>query len=114
MASDRLSSSSLSLFEDSGYGSASLLQTPSTKNGDATQQNMMYPAHDQILSQRRQTRSTQILSQEQMNQVINDTNFGELLGSHSIEELFSKTEAFIIGRVSHQISFPKTGGRCWP
>ena len=105
MAPDRQSSSSLCV--DSGYASASELQSPSTKNGDATQQNTMHRAYDQTPRQQRQSRTTRIPFEEQMNHLINDTDLVEILGSNTIEEVFSKTETFIIGRVSHQPPFAR-------
>ena len=98
---DRQSSSSL------GVELSSELQSPSTKNGDTTQQNTMHRAYDQTLRQRHQSRTTQIPFEEQVNHLINDTDLVDIVGSNTIEEDFSKTETFIIGRVSHQSPFKR-------
>ena len=37
-----------------------------------------------------------------MNHLMDDTDLAEILGSNAIEEVLSKVETFIIGRVSHQ------------
>ena len=106
MAPDSQPSSSLFL-DDSGYASALGLQSPSTKNEDATKQSPMHRAYDLSIGQRRQSLTTQIPLEEQMNRLLNDTDLVEILGANTIEEVFSKTERFIIGRVSHQPPFTR-------
>ena len=100
MAPDKQSSSSL--YIDPRCVSVSELQSPPTEKGDATQQITIRPAHNQTLSQRPQSHATQSSFEEQMNYRTNDTDLAEIFASTSTEEVFSKTETFIIQRVSHQ------------
>ena len=62
-------------------------------------------ADDQLPSQRRQIHTPQIPLEEEMYHLLNDVDLDELLGSNDIEEVFSKTESFIIQRVSYQPPF---------
>ena len=100
MAPDEKSSSSL--YIDLGYVSASELQSPPTEKGDATQKNTMHQAHDQTLGQQPQSHATQSPFKEQKNQLTENKGLAEIFASTSTEEVFSKTETFIIKRVSHQ------------
>ena len=42
-----------------------------------------------------------------MNHLMDDTDLAKISGSNAIEEVLSKAETFIIGRVSHQPHFKR-------